>query len=109
MEILETGQVETKTPQGKLIPNASNFQPMQVAKHRHATFVVHQGIDRIFEKDRVVILQRASFQPNLMQRDLLFGSDKPMDATLESVAFALPAGGDSSWTSGFLQDKRLDA
>jgi hypothetical protein len=109
MEILETGQVKTETPQGKLVPKASNFQPMQVAKQGHGTFFVHQGIDRIFEKDGVVFLQGTRFQPNLMQRDLLLGSDEPVDATFKSVAVAFPTGGDSSGTSGFLQDKRLDA
>jgi hypothetical protein len=109
MEILKTGQVKTETPQGKLVPKASDFQPMQVAKQRHATFFVHQGIDRIFEKDRVVFLQCTRFQPNLMQRDFLLGSDEPVDAALKSVALALPAGGDSSRTSSFLQYKRLDA
>ena len=109
MEILETGQVKTKTPQGKLVPKTCYFQSMQVAKQRHATFFVHQGIDRIFEKDRVVILQCTRFQPNLMQRDFFLGPDELMDATLENVAFALPAGGNPSWTSSLLQYKRLDA
>ena len=109
MEILETGQVKTKTPQGKLVPKTCYFQSMQVAKQRHATFFVHQGIDRVLEMDRVVILQCTRFQPNLMQRNLLLGPDEPMDAALKSVALALPAGGYSSRTSCLLQYKRLDA
>ena len=57
MEILKTGQMKTETPQGQLIPKTYYFQPMQVAKQGHGTFFVHQGIDRIFEKDGVVFLQ----------------------------------------------------
>ena len=71
-----------------------------------------QAFDGVAERDAghlCYLLQGTGLPPNLMQRDLLLGSDEPVDATLESVSLSLPTSGNSTWISGFFQDKRPDA
>ena len=82
---------------------------MQVAKQRDGAFVVHQGIDGVFEKDRVVFLQRAGVEPNLVQGDLFLCPDEPVYAALEGIAVTFPAGGNPTRIGGFFQDERLNA
>ena len=98
--MLETSQMKTEAPQGQTVPKACDFQSVQVAKQGHGTFFVHKRINGVFEMDRVVFLQGTGLQPNLMQGYLLLCPDEPVDAALESVAFALPTGGNPTRSSG---------
>jgi hypothetical protein len=101
--------VETETPKGYPIPESFDFQTMQVPEQRHRAFAVHQRVDRVFEVDGVVFLKSTCFYPYLMERNLLFGTDEPMDTALKSITLPLPTGGYAAWPSSLFQYERLDA
>ena len=95
--------------QGQAVPDACDGKAVKVPVQGQEAFIIHEGVDGILEKNRVVILKGAGLFPNLMQGNIFLGADKPVDAALESVAFALPTGGNPTRSSGFFQNKRLDA
>ena len=95
--------------QGQAVPDACDGKAVKVPVQGQEAFIIHEGVDGILEKNRVVILKGAGLFPNLMQGNIFLGADKPVDAALKGVSVSFPTGGDTARSGGFFQNQGLDS